>query len=97
MTSPATLARPYLTLPSLIPRESPSTSEIFGASENLIDLPPAIAEAVATFARGLWFTYIFVVDVSLAEFASVAAKLVWLVAQTVSQEVVRAGFTVSVI
>jgi hypothetical protein len=38
-----------------------------------------------------------VIDVSLLEFASLAARLVWLLAHTVSQEVVRAGFIVSLI
>jgi len=54
--SPATLALPYLTFPSLIPNESPSTSDIFVASENMIASPPVDADTLAILARGLWFT-----------------------------------------
>ena len=51
--SPVTVALPYLTLPRLILKASPSTSEIFLASGILIAAPPALAVAFASFALGL--------------------------------------------
>ncbi len=51
--SPVTVTLPYLTLPSVIRKVSPSTSEIFLASGILIAAPPALAVALASFALGL--------------------------------------------
>ena len=51
--SPVTLALPYLTLPSLIRKVSPSTSDIFLASGILIAAPPAIAVALPSLLSGL--------------------------------------------
>ncbi len=51
--SPVTVPLPCLTLPSVIRKVSPSTSEIFLASGILIASPPALAVAFASFALGL--------------------------------------------
>ena len=52
-TSPAVLALLCFTLPRVIPNESPSTSNIFEASENVTAPLPAVVEVLAILARGL--------------------------------------------
>ena len=52
-TSPFISALPYFTLPKVMRKVSPSTSEILVASFICTGVPPALAFAFATLAFGL--------------------------------------------